>query len=215
MNLAAFSQTLYLVPFQSMNHIKDSIVNIKVERKQKGIWKDNGYWKNWYKYNENGFLVEALILNQRFVPKYKNRRVKHILVYDKKKKQTKLIYHYNEKGLVFKIETYDFLRGSPKFWGSEYLEYDTLNKVISSSYTIENKHSAHTGYNHSANYVYNINGQLTLEDWGYKQEKHFFNDEGKIEYSLIFDNEFGSNEYRRQYKILVTKHAIRKTIHNK
>lgn len=206
LNLTVFSQTSYLIPFQDMNHIKDSIVEIEVERKQEGIWKDNAHWKNWYKYDKSGFLIEALVLDQKFIPKYKNGRVNRILVYNKKKRQTKLIYRYNEKGLVFKIEIYDFLKGFPSFSGSENLVYDTLNNIISSSYTIESNFSSHTGHNHSAKYFYDVYGRLTLEDWGYKQKKHFFDDDGKIEFSIILDNEFGSNEYRWQYKTLVTKY---------
>ncbi len=206
-NLPALSQTLYLIPFQNLNHIKDSTVQINVERKQDGIWKDNGRWKNTYLYGENGLLTEALVLGQRFIPKYKKGRPRQILVYDKKKKQNKLIYHYDEKGMVNKIGTYLFLKGSPKFWGSEYLTYDSLNNVISSSYTIESNHSSHTGYSHNAMYVYDFDGRMIFEDWGYKQIKHFFGEDGKIiEHSIISDNEFGPREYRRVYNTYVTKY---------
>jgi hypothetical protein len=62
----------------------------------------------------------------------------------------------------------------------------------------------HPGYSHSASYEYDSMGRLIIEDWGYEKKTHFYDNDGKIEYTIIQDNEFGANrEYKNYYQIYV------------
>lgn len=201
--MCLYSQTLYLLPLKAPNHIKDSIVQIIVERKQNDNWKENITWHNVYSYNKKHDLRKAEIYGQTYSIKYKKGRVKSVVIRNERKKIGKLIYHYNEKNQVFKISSYDYTKYFKRFQGNEYIEYDDLNRVTGSSFIVENN-SLHSGYSHSAHYEYDRSTRrLISEDWGYRKIKHQYNSEGQIKYSLILDNEFGKRESRRKYQISI------------
>jgi hypothetical protein len=202
--MSVFCQTLYLLPLRNSNHIQDSIVEIKVYEKRDSVWKENSTWRNVYTFDEDGALKKAKVLGQNYSIKYEKSYIKCVSIYNEKKIQMDLFYSYNEKYQVFKIAIYNYINNSKHFWGNEYIEYDSLNKITSSSYIIENNLSMHPGYSHSASYEYDSMGRLIIEDWGYEKKTHFYDNDGKIEYTIIQDNEFGANrEYKNYYQIYV------------
>ncbi len=201
-SLETFSQTL-LLPLKTTKNTKDSVVHLIIEEKQDSTWIINGEHYNTYSYSTDGLLQKVIIYDQKYTIKYKKETVKIVKFYNGEK-SSKYIY-YGYPWSIDKIKYYIYLDGVKEFWGNEYLTYDSINRVISSSYIVENRKSMHNGYSHSATYEYNLEGQLTVEYWGYKEVYHYYKENGIIDFSLIFDHEFGvEEEWRRRYEISTT-----------
>lgn len=202
-----YCQTLFLLPLKTTNHLRDSIVEITFYEKKDSLWKTTSTSQVVYSYKKDGALEKAYVGGQTYLVKYRGRSVHGVKMYSTNKLQSSYLYRYNEHGQVSGIATYDDDNNVKHYTGTESITYNSLNKIISSSFQVDNDQSMHHGYVHAATYSYDANGKLLTEDWGYKKVNHYYNDQGIREYSIIQDHEFGTNqEIKRSYRISVTKY---------
>lgn len=201
-----YSQTLFLLPTKTTNNVKDSIVETTVEEKNDSLWKECSTCRKVYSYNRKGQLLQYTFYKNKYIVKYKNKKAAYVIVYNNKKKESKYIYYYNESGQVIKIAYYIFLNNKKEYWGTEYIDYDIQNRIVSSSYIVDNVLSGHNGYSHGRYYEYNEKGLLEKEYRGYKETTYYYNQNNIIDYCFEIDREFGGyTEKKITYKISFTK----------